>query len=125
MQRLLKTFTALSLLLFVSACGHLVVQTPPASCAKLIPDSWRAGVGPGPIPAAVPADFGAAACASVIDAARPYCMLAQRAQEGEKRYAGAYVTETGQTAKADGRTADTIGIFERCEALVNAARPRQ
>lgn len=39
-------------------------------------------------------------------------------------YASAYVGQTGQLAKANGRTTDVIGIFSRCEAMVNAARPR-
>lgn len=40
-----------------------------------------------------------------------------------KAWAGAYVATDGQLAKANGRTADTIEIVQRCEAAVNAARP--
>lgn len=37
----------------------------------------------------------------------------------------AFVAQTGQLDKANGRTADTIFIVENCEKLVNGARPRQ
>lgn len=39
-----------------------------------------------------------------------------------KAWAGAYVAADGQLAKANGRTADTIGIVRRCEAMINATR---
>jgi len=41
-----------------------------------------------------------------------------------KAWAAAYVASEGQLAKANGRTADAIGIMQRCEAMVNAARPK-
>jgi len=40
-----------------------------------------------------------------------------------KAWASAYVGMSGQLEKANGRTTDAIGIVERCETMVNAARP--
>lgn len=37
-------------------------------------------------------------------------------------WASAYVGQTGQLAKANGRLSDALGIFSRCEAMVNSAR---
>lgn len=39
-------------------------------------------------------------------------------------WASAYVGMSGQLEKANGRTADTIGIVATCERMVNEARPR-
>lgn len=39
-----------------------------------------------------------------------------------KAWAGAYVAQDGQIAKANGRTADTIYIVGQCEDMANAAR---
>jgi hypothetical protein len=94
------------------------------ACSKLVPAEWRNPVAHAPIPAAVPADQGAAVCANA-GAAEAYCRAAQRAVEGERRYAGAYVAESGSTDKANGRTVDSLGIIERCETELNAARLRR
>lgn len=75
-------------------------MTPPAQCSKLLPDNWREGVESEPIPDT--------AGASDLSAA--------------KLWAQAYVGQTGQLEKANGRTADAITVYERCEALVNSAR---
>jgi hypothetical protein len=106
MRKILMMFTPL--LFALGACETLTVQTPPASCSQLIPAAWRTPVPSTPPPAAVPPTFGTAE---------------QRALEGEKRYATAYTAEGGQLDKANGRTADTIDIFETCERLANEARP--
>lgn len=125
---MLKTamkFAPLCFALFaVTGCAAIRVTIPPATCAKLIPPNWREPVEHTAIPAPVPADHGAAVCANVGPAAEAFCRASQRALEGERRYAGAYVAESGQVEKANGRTVDAIGIFERCEAAVNAARLR-
>ena len=73
---------------------------PPAKCAGLVPVEWSQGVKPVTLP-----DTGADA----LDAARAW--------------AAAFVAQTGQLEKANGRTADTIAIMQRCEDMVNAARP--
>jgi len=36
----------------------------------------------------------------------------------------AFVAQSGQLSKANGRTGDVITIFAGCEAMVNAARPK-
>ena len=86
--------------LMLCACKTVTVTTPPASCARLIPESWSEGVKGAPIP-----DLDA------LD------MLGQ-----VKAWAGAYVASEGQLTKANGRTADAIGIMQRCEAMVNESR---
>jgi len=45
------------------------------------------------------------------------------AMDALRDYAGAFVAESGQREKANGRTADTIGIVTTCERLANEARP--
>ena len=77
------------------------MTTPPASCARLIPENWSEGVKGAPVPQMDALD-----------------LLGQ-----VKAWAGAYVASEGQLAKANGRTADAIGIMQRCEAMMNAARP--
>lgn len=72
----------------------------PSACSTLIPDSWREAVPGAPLP------------------------------KGDT--VGEWVTfgdaQTGQLDKANGRTADTVGIIERCEkrdaAAVKKARPK-
>lgn len=79
------------------------MTTPPARCADLIPQGWRE-----PVPGApVPDTRGAAPL------------------EAEKAWAGGFVAQAGQLAKANGRTADTIHIVTECERLANEARPKK
>jgi len=77
-------------------------MTPPASCASLLPDSWSEVIEGAAIPT-VPAG------ATVLQVEQIWSM--------------AFIEQAGQLAKANGRTADAVGIFTRCEAMVNAARP--
>lgn len=100
-----------------------IVTTPPVRCSSLIPADWREGVPGVAIPAAVPTTFGDAVCAAVPVEYRAMCSAGQRALEGERRYAAAYVGESGQRQKANGRTLDSIGITSQCETLINEARP--
>lgn len=96
--------TCAVLAISLTGCGLIsrpVVTIPPARCASLIPDSWAEGVEAAPVPDT--ADL------SLLDQV--------------KAWAGAYVEQGGQLAKANGRTADTIEITRRCEELVNSARP--
>lgn len=98
-----KLLTCAVLAISVAGCGLIsrpVVSQPPARCASLIPDSWSDGVEAAPVP----------------DTAgmSPLDMV--------KAWAGAYVEQGGQLAKANGRTADTVVIVQRCEDMVNAAR---
>lgn len=37
----------------------------------------------------------------------------------------AFVGQSGQLEKANGRQADTVSIFKGCEKLINDARPRK
>ncbi|WP_288989869.1 hypothetical protein [uncultured Sphingopyxis sp.] len=101
------------MLLLATAC----VSSPPiiadkAPCSSLVPEDWRAGV------------EGAAAPASVAlppvghpDALEAYADLA-------REWMKFGVGQTGQLQKANGRTADAIGIIERCEARDRAAIER-
>lgn len=84
------------LAVLLAACQH-IVTTPPAACSRLIPDDWQIPVPPVPLPGFN--DVGEALTA--------------------------FVGQTGQLDKANGRVADTIHIFTTCEAMQNEARPRQ
>lgn len=72
-----------------------IVSTPPAACAKLIPESWKEGV-PG------------------------YALPSGDTTDDWRK---AFVGQSGQLSKANGRTADVIEIFAGCEAMMNEARP--
>ena len=77
------------------------VTSPPiiadkAPCSGLLPDEWRQPVAGAPAPERVDP---------------PGDALAQL-----KAWIGFGAAQTGQLAKANGRTTDAIGIVERCEA---------
>lgn len=84
-----------------------------------MPAAWQEPVPGTPVPAAraprvvpstaTPLERVQAAAADALDALRDY--------------AGAFVAESGQREKANGRTADTIAIVSGCETLINGARP--
>ena len=104
-SRLLLTLPAL-MLPAVAGC----VQSPPifaanTPCSSLVPADWRRGVEHAPTPAEVTATL-----------------------DQLKAWIGFGTAEAGQLEKANGRTADTIGIVERCEArdreAVLQAKPR-
>lgn len=108
---MLKIVTPFALLcLLLSACGTVTVQTPLANCSRLIPAEWREGVPGSPVPPPV--------ASTVTDPL-------ERARTGERAWAGAYVSQTGQLDKANGHTAAVIHIFTTCEAMVNEARADQ
>lgn len=87
----------LALLLFgLSACSRSIVTIPPAGCAKLIPSAWADGVEGAALPAG----------------------------DAVSDWQKAFVAQSGQLSKANGRTGDVIAIFAGCEAMVNAARPK-
>lgn len=73
----------------LSACASQpAISLPAANCAGLVPDAWRQGV-----PSAdLPADNSGGGWIGFADA------------------------QTGQLDKANGRTIDSIGIVEKCEA---------
>lgn len=87
--------------LFVTlACAGCASAPPivatPAACSSLIPDSWRKGVPGAPLPEG--------------DIVGDWIAFAN--------------AEAAQLDKANGRTLDAIGIFERCEARDAAAVKR-
>lgn len=84
----------------LAACSDTIVSTPRASCAILIPQSWRTPVPPEPIPQT----DGSVSLATV------------------QAWAAGFIGQTGVLEKQAGRTVDAIAIMERCEALVNTAR---
>ncbi len=88
------------------------MATPPATCNRLIPDSWKEGVQAAPIPSNAPV-------AEWIGKPLTQAMAAAIAAP----WAAAYVAMSGQLEKANGRTVDTIEIGATCEALANEARP--
>ena len=116
-----KTLPLCALLCFaLSACNTLTVTTPPAACAKLVPEAWREGVEGTPVPDAEPVTVDP--CATLPAVAQGYCRSAAQALADVKLWAGAYVGASADTEKANGRTRDAIDIFTNCEAMVNAAR---
>lgn len=105
------------MLLLAAGC----VSSPPiiadkAPCSTLVPQEWRNGVtgAPGPAEIVLPP-------VSHPDAIQAYADLA-------REWMKFGVGQTGQLQKANGRTADAIGIIERCEerdrAAVDRARPK-
>jgi hypothetical protein len=98
LKRLLLPLLAM---LALQACvaGAPILATPGA-CSRLLPDSWRAPVAGAPLPEG--------------DTVGDWIAFAD--------------AQTGQLDKANGRTADAIGIIERCEArdaaALKQARPK-
>ena len=85
------------------------MTTPPATCVKLIPDEWSQGVKAAPVPDNAAVTLGTPLTAALaVQIAGPW--------------GGAYVQMSAQVEKANGRTADTIEIMRRCEAMINEAR---
>jgi hypothetical protein len=99
------------LLLATSACARNIVQTPPARCADLIPSDWEKGVDGEPLPGeqTVPVPLTDKASAVMWEAVA-------------KVWAQAFTGQAGQLGKANDRTKAAIGIFRRCEAMINEAR---
>jgi hypothetical protein len=90
----MRTILAAILILSLSACaGAPIVTAAPSSCATLIPQEWKQGVAGAPLP-----DGNTVADWEVFADA-----------------------QTGKLDQANGRTIDTIGIIERCEARDAAA----
>jgi len=80
----------------LAACQH-TVTTPPAACSRLIPEAWTLPVPPVPLP-----DF---------------------TDVGE--VLTAFIGQTAQLDKANGRPEDIVHIFTTCELMHNEARPRE
>lgn len=74
------------------------IFAPPPACSSLLPADWASPVADAPAPG-----FGSAALDLL------------------KAWIGYGVGETGQLAKANGRTRDAIGIVARCESRDAAA----
>ena len=90
----MRTILAATLALSLTACaGTPIVTAAPSSCATLIPPEWKQGVAGAPLP-----DGNTVADWEVFADA-----------------------QTGKLDQANGRTVDTIGILERCEARDAAA----
>lgn len=93
-----KRLRAIAMLLpiaLLAGCAATVVRGGASSCSDLLPSEWEKGVDPVDFPVSAKLEDG-------HDDARPW-------QEG-------FVGQTGQLEKANGRTADAIGITRRCEA---------
>lgn len=105
MLRLLPMLPALMLPAVAGCVSSPPIYAANTPCSSLVPADWRKGVGHAPAPA---------------EATDPLAQL--------KAWIGFGTAEAGQVEKADGRTADTIGIVERCEArdreAVQRARPK-
>lgn len=91
--QLRQTLPALMLLAAAGCVGSPVIYAASTPCSSLVPADWRKGVEHAPAPAESPDTLGQL-----------------------KAWIGFGTAEAGQVEKANGRTADTIGIVERCEA---------
>lgn len=92
-------------MLAATACVTPTIYATKTGCTDLIPAEWRAGVEDATAPARADNDT-----------------------DRIKAWINFGVAQTGQLHKANGRTADTIGIIERCEArdrvAVERAKPK-
>jgi hypothetical protein len=87
--------------LLPGCAGGPLINATPGACSRLRPDNWRNPIAGAPLPTG--------------------------------NTVGEWIAfgdaQTGQLDKANGRTADTIAIIERCEArdaeALRAARPRR
>lgn len=71
----------------LSACATPIVTAQSAACSALLPNDWRLGVSPAPLPDG--------------DTVGDWVAFAD--------------AQTGRLDQANGRTRDAIGIVERCE----------
>lgn len=73
------------------------MTTPPARCSQLIPETWKAGVAAVPLPGF----------------------------ENVGEVLTAFVDQSARLQMANDRTKDAVQIVERCEGMLNEARPRR
>ena len=83
-----RSIPLLAMLACAACVGGPVINATPGACSSLLPDNWRGPVEGFPLPDG-----------NVV---------------GD--WILAFDGQTGQLDKANGRTADAIGIIERCEA---------
>lgn len=98
------------MLLVATGCVSNSVFATKGDCSTLVPQDWRAGVANAPAPARIEREGPAADLDRL------------------KEWINFGVAQTGQLEKANGRTADALGIIERCEArdrkAVERAKPK-
>lgn len=82
---------------------------PSARCSELVPAGWTDPVKGASVPENAPVVLGMPLTAAVVAA------IVAPWQAG-------FVAQAGQLEKANGRTADSITIVSRCEAMLNATR---
>lgn len=98
--QMLRSIPLFAMLACAACVGAPVIVATPSACSSLLPDSWRTPIKGVPLPDG-----------NVV---------------GD--WIAAFDGQTGQLDKANGRTADAIGIVERCEArdrkAVSKSRPK-
>lgn len=95
---LMRLLMPISIALLLQGCvGTPHIVTTRIACSALIPGEWKKPIEGAPLPS-------------------------KDAAMGD--WVGFAFAQTGQLDKANGRTADTIGIIERCEAR-DAKTPRR
>lgn len=89
----------------VTGCVSPSVFASKSDCSQLVPSNWRTGVASAALPARTEDD-----------------------RERLNEWINFSVRQTGQLEKANDRTADTIGIIERCEErdreAIKRAKPK-
>lgn len=105
MSRLRLMLPALMPLVAAACVASPPIYAANTPCSSLVPSEWRNGVDHAPPPAETTDQLGQL-----------------------KAWIGFGTAEAGQVEKANGRTADTLGIVERCEErdrkAVERAKPK-
>lgn len=95
-----------------TGCATFVVRSDVTPCSALLPKQWAEGVSDDPDPVEhAPLPAGAGLQAMYDDAIQAL-----------KEWTGFAVAQTKNLRAANGRTADAIGLVERCEARDAAAK---
>ena len=108
-----KALPLATMLLCAACAGSIQVQAPAVGCSSLIPRGTRTKV-----PSAVLNIPDPAGDALVQSATERALAIAEAEAEGWQVFG---IEQTGQLAKSNGNTADSIEITERCEARDRAA----
>ncbi len=91
----MRLYAAAALILLAGCAG--TATSPEARCSQLVPANWADGVEGADIPA----------------------------DDDVTTWQRAFVAQSGQLEKANGRTADAMAITSRCETMINETRRKQ
>lgn len=81
----------------LASCASIPVTPPAQRCSTMVPESWKAGIEPVPLP-------GFETVGEVLTA---------------------FIDQSARLQMANDRTKDTVTIFARCEELVNSSQKKR